>query len=112
MDLSYSVQLHDRQLPSVNDATVKTAPRGTIDQMGHVLLHIIHAFAEVEADRKIFMAKWDIKDGFWRLDCEVGQEWNFCYVLPAEDPNTPIEIIVLTSLQMGWIESPPFLRSF
>ena len=56
---------------------------------------------------KIFMAKWDIKDGFWRLDCEDGQEWNFCYVLP-QDEGEPIRLVVPTSLQMGWIESPPY----
>jgi hypothetical protein len=28
------------------------------------------------------MAKWDIKDGFWRMDCMEGEEWNFAYVLP------------------------------
>jgi len=35
------------------------------------------------------MAKFDIKDGFWRLE-------------------QPIRLVVPTSLQMGWIESPPF----
>ncbi len=53
------------------------------------------------------MAKWDIKDGFWRLDCKEGQEWNFAYVLP-QPPGEPIRIVVPTSLQMGWIESPPY----
>jgi len=51
----------------VNSTTVKTAPKGTIDQLGHSLTCIIHAFAEAEEDALIFMAKWDIKDGFWRL---------------------------------------------
>jgi hypothetical protein len=53
------------------------------------------------------MAKWDIKDGFWRLDAEDGAEWNFVYVLP-QNPGQPIYLVVPTSLQMGWIESPPF----
>jgi hypothetical protein len=38
-----------------------------IDQLGHTLTCIIHAFAETEDEAKIFMAKWDIKDGFWRM---------------------------------------------
>jgi len=25
------------------------------------------------------MAKRDIKDGFWRMDCRDGEEWNFAY---------------------------------
>jgi len=39
----------------------------------------------------------------------VSQEdaWHFCYVLPAK-PGEPIQIVVPTSLQMGWCESPPF----
>ena len=44
-------------------------------------MRIIHAFAETEDKARIFMAKWDIKDGFWRLDAEEGTEWNsrtFC----------------------------------
>lgn len=53
------------------------------------------------------MAKWDIKDGFWRLDCEAGQEWNFAYVIPQED-GKPVKLVIPTSLQMGWIESPPY----
>jgi hypothetical protein len=83
LDLSFPVQLNPTTtVPSVNTTTTKTAPRGAIDQIGHVLPRIIHAFASVEDDAKIFMAKWDIKDGFWRLDCEAGEEWNFSYVLP------------------------------
>jgi hypothetical protein len=55
------------------------------------------------------MAKWDIKDGFWRLNlnAEDGAEWNFAYVLP-QNPGQPIYLVVPTSLQMGWVESPPF----
>ena len=68
---------------------------------------IIHAFAEAEEDEKIFMAKWDIKDGFWRMDCREGEEWNFAYVLP-QPLGEPIRIVVPTSLQMGWVESPPY----
>ena len=48
------------------------------------------------------MAKWDIKDGFWRLDAEEGAELNF-------HPREPIYLVVPTSLQMGWVESPPFI---
>jgi hypothetical protein len=53
------------------------------------------------------MAKWDIKDGFWQMDCTAGEEWNFAYVLPQED-GKPVTLVVPTSLQMGWVESPPY----
>jgi hypothetical protein len=53
------------------------------------------------------MAKWDVKDGFWRMMCQEGEEWNFAYVLPKR-AGEPIKLVVLTSLQMGCVESPPY----
>ena len=92
-------------LESVNDTTIKSAPKGAINQLGECLTRIIHAFAEANNDAKIFMAKWDIKDGLWRMDCREGDEWNFVYVLPQPE-EALILIVVPTLLQMGWIESP------
>jgi hypothetical protein len=83
------------------------APVGALDQLGQALSQIIHAFAEVDDNAKIFMAKWDIKDVFLRMDCEEGEEYNFAYVLPQEE-GMPITLVVPTSLQMGWVESPPY----
>jgi hypothetical protein len=101
LDLSFRLQLKNRGvLAAVNNTTVKSAPKGAIDQIGECLSQIVHAFAEASKDAKIFMAKWDIKDGFWRMDCHEGGEWNFLYVLP-QPKGSPIMIIVPTSLQMG-----------
>ena len=97
---------HGRVL-SVNENRKNTAPGSSIYQIGHVLLCLIHAFAEAPDGAKTFQAKWDIKDGFWRQDCKEGEEWNFCYVLP-QNPGIPIKLVVTTSLQMGWIKSPPY----
>ena len=111
LDLSFPVKISPSiTIPSVNSTTTKSAPAGSINQLGHALNRIIHAFASTDDDAKIFMAKWDIKDGFWRLDCEDGEEWNFAYVLPSSITNDPedITLVVPTSLQMGWIESPPY----
>ncbi len=109
LDLSFLIQLTpNTAIPSVNSTTTKSAPRGAIDQIGHVLPRIIHAFATAEEDAKIFMAKWDIKDGFWCLDCETGEEWNFAYVLPSTFGTEDVALVIPTSLQMGWIESPPY----
>ena len=72
LDLSFSLHLKNGGiLPSVNDTTIKTAPKGAFDQLGHALSQIIHAFAESgnTPDAKIFVAKWDVKDGFWRMMC-------------------------------------------
>ena len=108
LDLSYNIRLRGRTVPSVTGSTVKTALQGAIGQMGHALSRIIHPFAEADDNSIIFLAKWDIKDGFWRLDCEEGQAWNFAYVLPPDQPATAVELVVSTSLQMGWIKSPPY----
>ena len=91
---------------AVNDTIIKSAPKGAIDQLGECLSRIVHAFAEASNDAKTFMAKWDITDGFWRMDCREGKEWNFSYVLPQPE-GIPIMLVVPTSLQMGWVESPP-----
>jgi hypothetical protein len=110
LDLSFSLRLKNGGiLHSVNDTTVKMAPKGALDQLGHALSRIIHAFAESDEyiGLKIFMAKWDIKDGFWRMCCKNGEEWNFAYVLPQR-PDKPIRLVVPTSLQMGWVELPPY----
>jgi len=36
-------------------------------------MHMFHAFAQADNNAKIFMKKWDIKDGFWWLDCMAGR---------------------------------------
>ena len=108
LDLSFTLRLTTGNIvPSVNDTTTKTAPQASVDQLGHSLLRLIHAFAEAAPTDKIFMAKWDVKDGFWRLDCQEGEEYNFAYVLPQRE-GEPIKLVVPTSLQMGWIESPAY----
>ena len=61
---------------------------------------------EVDKNNVVLSAKWDIKDGFWRIMCEDGKEWNFCYMLPQEE-DKPIKLVVPVSLAMGWAESPP-----
>ena len=111
LDLSFPVKISPTEtVPSVNSTTTKTAPAGSINQLGHSLNRIIHAFATLDEDAKVFMAKWDIKDGFWRLDCAAGEEWNFAYVLPSSITGNidDVVLVIPTSLQMGWIESPPY----
>ena len=47
LDLSFALQLIPQvKVPSVNKNTEKTAPAGAIYQIRHVLLCIIHAFAQ------------------------------------------------------------------
>jgi len=56
------------------------------------------------------MAKCDIKDGFWQMVCEEGEEWNVAYVLPQSE-GEPVKLVIPTSLQMGWVESPPYFSA-
>ena len=110
LDLSLKLRLSNGDiLPLVNDTMIKMAPKGALDQLGHVLSCIIHAFAEAEDNKDVifFMVKWDIKDRFWRMCCEDGEQLNFTYVLPQPEGN-PISLVVSTSLQMGWVEPPPY----
>ena len=53
------------------------------------------------------MVKYYIKDGFWCLECEQGEEWNFAYVLPQAE-GEPVCLMVPTLLHKGWVESPPY----
>ena len=41
------------------------------------------------------------------MDCRAGEELNFAYVLP-QPLGEPVRLLVPTSLQMGWVESPPY----
>jgi hypothetical protein len=108
LDLLFRLRLkHGGVLTAVKDTTIKSAPKGAINQLGECLSRIVHAFAETDEDAKFFMAKWDIKDGFWRMDCREGEEWNFAYVLPQPE-GAPIMLVMPTSLQMGWVISLPY----
>lgn len=47
LDLLFKLRLKDGGLlNSVNDATTLSGPSGAIDQLGHLLQRVIHAFAE------------------------------------------------------------------
>jgi hypothetical protein len=108
LDLSFRLHLANGGVrAAVNNTMEKTAPKGVIDQIRECLSRIIHAFAEMDLMAKVFMAKWDIKDGFWRMDCAEGEEWNFMYVLPQLE-GEPIKLVIPTSLQIGWVELPPY----
>ena len=94
-------------LPLVNESYVKTAPRGSIDQLVHSFMRMIYEFSQADEDMKFFMAKWDIKDSFWRLNCALGEEWNFSYVLPQAE-GEQVSLVVPNPLHMRWIKSPPY----
>ena len=57
------------------------------------------------SEEPIQFSKLDIKYGFWRMMCEVGEEWNFAYIIPNH-PGAPIKLVVLSALKMGWTFYP------
>jgi hypothetical protein len=112
LDLSFQMRIKGKKMPSVNSATNIKAPQKSMAELGNVLLRIINAMAKHHNPNFPFaFSKCDIKDGFWRMVVSHEDAWNFCYVLPGNNKNTPlddIQIVVPHSLQMGWCESPPF----
>ena len=101
LDLSFALMVAGFLLPSVNEASKECAPMEAMNQIGQVLPRIIEAMAHAPTENgSILMSKLDIKDGFWRMVCRLGEEWNFAYVLPNK-PGEPIEIVVPSALQMG-----------
>jgi hypothetical protein len=112
LDLSFQIRLKGQRQPSVNQSTNKLAPQKSMAKLGTTLQRIIQTLAMNYNKASPFVfAKCDIKDGFWRMVVNTEDSWNFCYTLPPPSKTTPIEeieIVVPTSLQMGWCESPPF----
>ncbi|CAB9522272.1 expressed unknown protein [Seminavis robusta] len=104
LDLSYMFTLDGIPWSSVNTAsTPSDPPLQSMTQLGQVLPRLIHRMATSSEDEGpwVFM-KLDIKDGFWRMMVPEQYEYNFCYVLPQDNPTDPIQIVVPSSLQMGW----------
>ena len=113
LDLSFQLKnpRTGKKWESVNSATTKLAKQQSMGQLGQVVKRIVATMADHFDPNKPFMfTKLDIKDGFWRMAVSNEDAWNFCYVLPAEEPTENIDdimIVVPNSLQMGWTESPP-----
>jgi len=108
LDLSFTLKNGDQTIaPAVNSTTEPTAPEEALGQMGSALPRLIVAMARCPDDATIYFTKFDIQDGFWRMINELGKEYNFAFVMPTRD-DEPLQIVVPTSLQMGWVESPPF----
>ena len=108
LDLSYVQKKNGQPVaPAVNATTRPTAPEAAISQMGSVLPRMIIAMAKCPEDAAIYFSKFDIQDGFWRMINQIGKEYNFAFVMPTT-PEEPMQIVVPTSLQMGWVNSPNY----
>ena len=113
--MSFNIIYKNITTQSVNSTTSKYAPQKSMSQLGFALERIINTLGKHFNLSKPFMfTKADIKDGFWRLVVSESAAWNFCYTLPPTSSTTTIDdidIVVPTSLQMGWTESPPYFSA-
>ena len=58
LDLSFSTRLAGGyDVPLVNESYVKTMPSGTINELGHSLMGVIHAFAQADGEMPRFYGK-------------------------------------------------------
>jgi len=110
LDLSYMFTIDGAPWSSVNQASnPQEAPTNSMSQLGHVLPRLVHAIATSPDEQGPWVfIKFDIKDGFWRMIVPDKDEFNFCYVLPRHNDTDPIQIVVPSSLQMGWKYSPAY----
>jgi hypothetical protein len=58
--------------------------------------------------RPILFSKLDIKDGYWRMVVPEDNEWHFAHVLPKASLDEPTNLVIPSSLQMGWCDSPAY----
>jgi len=66
LDLSYTPIIDGQPLSSVNALTKPCSHPASMKQLGQVLPRIIYNVATAPIDSSpIYMAKWDLKDGFW-----------------------------------------------
>jgi hypothetical protein len=83
------------------------APEAPVKELGNVLKRMLQFMHEVPAEEEIHFAKVDLADGYWRMIVEESSRYNFTYVLPGP-PDVPIQLVILSALQMGWEESPAY----
>ena len=56
----------------MKEATKETAPAETLEQAGTVMPRIIESLTTAPlSEDLIHFSKLDIKDGFWRMVCEI-----------------------------------------
>jgi len=96
LDPSFRLHHLGKLTESVNSATVKQAPAESMIQLGQCVQRLIALLADnYDPDQPFLFSKLDIKDGFWRMAVNDENAWNFCYVLPSDDPNIDIDDIKL-----------------
>ncbi len=91
---------------NVNESTVLKALSEVVKEIGKVFPHLLQYVRNTPEGLHILFSKLDISDGFWRLVVQEADSYNFAYFLLQQD-GEPIQIVVPSAVQMGWVESPP-----
>ena len=112
LDLPFSLKHNGKLMDSVNSATTKQALAESMIQLGPFAKRLIATLADkYNPNRPFRFSKLDIKYGFWRLQENKQDAWNFGYVLLSFAPTKEIydiNIVIPNCLHMGWCKSPPF----
>lgn len=56
-------------------------------------------FFDMELELVIVLAKIDSKDSFWRMVVKAGEDFNFAFIIPGDDPQ---KLATPMPLQIGW----------
>lgn len=111
LDLSFPVRVGTEIIQqAVNATTQRTSHPKALDFLGSSVHRILQFLAHAPSEYPVYLSKYDISDGFWRMVVAAGCEWNFAYVLPQAE-GEPIKLVVPNALQMGWKESPGYFCS-
>jgi len=94
--------------PSVNEISIPAQDQSAVKELGTALLGIMLFMFDVDCTWEIDWQKIDLSDGFWRMIVAAGKEYNFVYQLPQRKDDKELFYVVPSSLQMGWMNSPPY----
>jgi hypothetical protein len=101
----------DHKSWGINDHTIPSAPNESMQFGGalyRLLTHIRHADPN---HGPVYMAKYDVKDGFYRIHLRPEHSVKLAIVLPPYEGLPPLVAIPFV-LTMGWKNSPPTFCSF
>ena len=85
LDFSFKLLMNGFEILRLNEATRYTAEQEAIYRLVKLLQRTVAAIAELSEDYgPIFFIKIDMKNVFWRMLFQVGEECSFLYVLPGE----------------------------
>lgn len=91
----------------INDDTIRLAPAESM-QFGRTLERILYNVRHANpAFGPVYMSKYDLSDGFYRIPLDPVYAPSLAVLLPVEPEEPPLVAIPL-SLPMGWVESPPY----